>query len=102
MPLSKLLLPTLTVMALLGLLLPPSRRIQAVRRMAGKTALVAFICATFLLAVVAFVAILGGAWSPQFGGDAEGANLTYEQYISAVGSAALVPKDASEIFFRDH
>ena len=96
------MLPTLALLALLSLLLPSSRRVHAVRRIAGKAGLVAFICATLLLAVVAFVAILGGAWSPQFGGDTEGVDLTYEQYISAVGNAGLVPKGASEICFRCH
>jgi len=74
---------------------------RTARRTTGKMALTAFICAMFFLAVVAFVAILSGAW-PEFGGDEEAVNLTYDQYVSAVGMAGFDPRGADDISFRSH
>jgi len=87
-------------MALLLLLLPQSRRLQAVRRIFGNTALAAFICGMCFLIVVAFVAILNGAWLPD--GEEEAVNLTYDQYVSAVGIAGFDPRGADDISFRSH
>jgi len=71
--------PTLIFMALLMLALPQSRRVQAVRRITSKTALVAFVCGTFFVGLVAFLAILNSGFV-LFGDDREFENMNYDQY----------------------
>jgi hypothetical protein len=102
MPLWKLVLPALVVMAMFGLLMRQSRLVQPVRRIVGTMGLVAFITAIFFLAAVAFLAILEGHFGPRFGDDREFVNMSYEEYASTVGIAGFDPKGASEICFRSH
>src|SRR6266566_3908659 len=101
MPFSKLVLPTLTLMALLLLVLPQSRRVQAVRRITSKTVLVAFVCGTFFVGLVVFLAIPNGGFV-LFGDDREFENMTYDQYASAIGVDGFDPKGAWDISYRSH
>jgi hypothetical protein len=95
----KLLIPLGILLSLVFLLFVRKPWGRTARRMTGSTVLVGFVLAILFLAAAAFVAIPDG--SP-FGDDAEGVNLTYEQYVSVVGSDGLVPKEASDICFRRH
>ena len=47
-------------------------------------------------------ATLWGCTGLDFGGDTEHKNLTYDQYVSMVGTGSFDPKGASEIYYRGY
>jgi hypothetical protein len=91
-----------TLLALFLLYVAGSARARTLRRLVSSNLLIALICAIMLISGMTALSILLATWAPNFGSDREITHMTYQQYVSMVGTDGLDPKGASDIFFRCH